>query len=147
MKKSVKCAMTVCSLVAGFSFSTVAFAYGTHLLFADKEMTQPVELRQLDYAVNESGQTYGSSIDAMYEEELPDLTSVVGDHGIVGYVYTVDMIGKAPSSPEEAMEISKKVDRGDLSHRTLAVYEADGKTVIDTFTMGDRLMAKAEKAE
>lgn len=121
--------------VASLGTAVIAYAKVTSPpVYHDKEMTQIVPHVYVDYEVNENGQTYGTDIDSPYVEDLPDLMAVIGDHGKQGYVYRDEFFGDKPSSPEEAVEIQKSIDNGTYIPRSLNVYEADGKTVIDTLT-------------
>ena len=85
------------------------------------------------YEVNENGQTIGFIPDGATEDEFPDLIPVIGDNGKAGYIYERELFG-TPSSPEEAMKIHEAIENGTYEPKSVNVYEADGKTVIDTFT-------------
>ena len=101
--------------------------------FSDAEKTQIVEPSAYEYALNSNGQTYGHA-NAENVQDLPDLVSVVGDNGYRGYVYSRELLGDSPSSPSEAVERQEAKDNGTYVPKVLNVYEADGITVIDTFT-------------
>ncbi|MBQ9385205.1 MAG: M56 family metallopeptidase [Ruminiclostridium sp.] len=90
------------------------------------------------YEVNENGQTYGFIPDAASEDEFPDLIPVIGDNGKAGYVYEKEF-SDVPSSIEEAAERRESIKNGTYEPRSINVYEADGKTVIDTFTESPQL--------
>lgn len=78
--------------------------------------------------VNADGLTYGSALFANSAEDEPDLISVLADDEITeGYVYKTDLEEEAPASPAEARSAPS---------RTVDVYEADGHTVIGSFTIG-----------
>lgn len=96
-------------------------------------------------AVNASGMTYGvlrpevavASINgqAVSREELPDLILVVGDAGHEGYVYRSVLVPdpkSLPKSPSEAVAFTQAQAR---AAKTFPVYESDGLTQIDTFTL------------
>ncbi len=87
-----------------------------------------------DYPVNENGQTYGTTKNANYIEDYPDLIAVIGDSGKHGYIYRAYFLGDVPSSLEEAVEIENTIRNGTYVPRSVKVYDADGVTVIDTFT-------------
>ena len=94
------------------------------------------------YQVNGNGQTYGSAVvpgdpeKYVYLEDYPDLISVIGDHGIQGYLYLEDFIGDDIKTPEEAAAQSEAIRNGTYVPKSRPVYASDGKTVIDTFTPG-----------
>lgn len=139
MKKSLNFAVIAVSLVAGFSAVSIPFVYAgkdSVVMYHDAEMTQPVEHIYGEYEVNENGQTYGVGY-ANYVEDLPDLQRAEGDSGIIGYVYTEDLLHKgAPKNPEEAVAMMEAIENGTYVPKVINVYESDGVTVIDTFTEG-----------
>lgn len=135
MKKALSCIVSVASIIAGVSIVSIPVAYANRnkpAVYKDSEMTQEVEHTHSDYKINANGQTYGIG-DAEYVEDLPDLMSAMGDNGKLGYVYTSDLL-KTPSSPEEAVIYQQALENGEYTPRSINVYEADGKTVIDTLT-------------
>ncbi len=143
MKKHITGIVTAVSLIAVSSLTTALCAMGSSkdnnitegpVMYYDTEMKKPVEHSDVDYDVNESGQTYGSGLYANYISDLPDLIAVVGDSGRNGYVYAEDFIGDEPSSPEEAVRLMEAKKNGTYKAPVLTVYDSDGKTVIDTFT-------------
>jgi hypothetical protein len=87
------------------------------------------------YPTNANGQTYGSDA-GVNKNPLqfgPVLAAVVGDCGKAGFVYEADLMGPQPTSPAGAL----RIQRANGGHpRVLQVYEVDGTTQIDTFTMG-----------
>lgn len=85
------------------------------------------------YEENENGQTIGFIPDDVSVDEFPDLIPVVGDNGNAGYIYAEEF-HETPSSPEEAVKIHEAMENGTYEPKVFNVYEADGKTVIDTFT-------------
>ncbi|MDE6780522.1 MAG: hypothetical protein K2J40_03565 [Ruminococcus sp.] len=139
MKKSFNFAAIAISLAAGFSVVSIPLVYASKdspVAYYDAEMTQPVEHIHSEYEVNENGQTYGIG-DANYVEDLPDLQLAEGDNGIIGYVYTEDLLHKgAPKNPEEAVAQMEAMKNGTYVPIVMNVYEANGVTVIDTFTVG-----------
>lgn len=80
--------------------------------------------------VNDNGQTYGSEAHASSPDESPDLVLVLGDNGREGYVYAKDLHQPAPTTPEEALRLQNS---GEV---VLDVYQSDGVTKVDTFTIG-----------
>lgn len=104
------------------------------VVYKDKEMTQAIPHTKVQYEVNENGQTYGTDVESPYIDDLPDLMSVIGDHGKQGYVYRDELLGDPPSSPEEALEQQKSIENGTYTPKVYNVYEADGETIIDTLT-------------
>ena len=85
------------------------------------------------YQVNECGLTYGSGLSACSFETEPDLIRAMGENGIVGYVYAVELRGPMPSNPEEAIELMAKHGS---EPRFIPLYESDGQTVIGRFIVG-----------
>ena len=83
------------------------------------------------YPINAEGQAYGPSPGPGHDQtEGPDLILVEGNDGVIGYVYTTDLMGSEPTTVVEAIE-----DSSGLPH-DIPVYESDGTTVIGTFTVG-----------
>lgn len=147
MKKSFKIAVIAISLIAGVSAVSIPLVYAGEnssviycgedpsVVYYDEEMTQPVPHVEGNYAVNENGQTYGVSVDSPYIEDVPDLQLAEGDNGIIGYVYTYDLVYKgAAKNPEEALAQMEAKKNGTYEPVVMNVYESDGVTVIDTFT-------------
>lgn len=79
------------------------------------------------YPVNESGQTYGKSFDPLV---VPDLILAEGTDGKAGYVLSSDLIGKEPTTPEEA--VKQQLEQVNVN-RVIPLYEKDGKTIIGQF--------------
>lgn len=90
----------------------------------DPEETGPVPTGP-DYPVNEQGQTYGGMAAGDYPD--PDLVAVYGNCGRSGYALREDLEDPAPWVPDAGL---------DGTPRTVPVYELDGVTQIDTFTIG-----------
>lgn len=63
------------------------------------------------YPVNESGLSYGSAAQAVSVETEPDLILAEGTNGKVGYVYSKDLNGETPKSPEEAVQMTKALEQ------------------------------------
>jgi|GEM_PF-1123868 len=91
------------------------------------------------YAVNDAGQTYGSAALATSPFDEPDLIRVVSDKGAEGYVLKVELDeanGAAAAAtfktPEQAL--AWQAERG-AKDVVVAVYLADGKTPVGTFTV------------
>jgi len=87
-------------------------------------------IAQEAYAVNENGETYGSSLSAYTIGVEPDLISAVSTNGVNGYVRADELTPKV-STIEEALKLMGK--KGDV--RTIPIYDADGKTVLGEFEM------------
>jgi hypothetical protein len=100
---------------------------------------------ELEIAVNENGQTYGSNLaiknSKMDEDGNPDeldLILVEADNGKAGYSLKEDFYDTAnqPKNPEEAIAYMEKLKKeGD---RTIPIYEKDGRTVIGSFKIGNK---------
>lgn len=70
--------------------------------------------------------------DDLIESELePELIPAVGTEGQRGWVYTKDLDGPTPSSPEEALRW--QAERIEQGGRYISLYAEDGATVIGTF--------------
>jgi hypothetical protein len=82
------------------------------------------------YQVNESGQTYGSSMEAESIETEPDLIWACGIEGESGYIKKTDLNGDMPKTPEEAVKITQ--ENSALS-REIPLYDKDGETIIGSF--------------
>ncbi|MBQ7012910.1 MAG: hypothetical protein IJN11_03215 [Oscillospiraceae bacterium] len=138
MKRKIKLSVVLLAAsitIASIGTAVIAYANLTSApVYYDKEMTQIVPHTHVDYEVNENGQTYGKNMESPYIEDIPDLIAVVGDHGKRGYVYRDELIGMPPSSPEEAEALHKSLENGTYTPKVYNVYEADGVTIIDTFT-------------
>lgn len=88
-----------------------------------------------DWAVNESGQTFG----VINEAGEPDLIAAMATNGKQGYVDRTDLAeanGSAAAatfdSPEDAAEWAANEGRDD---HAIVVYESDGETVIGEFVV------------
>ena len=77
--------------------------------------------------VNQNGEVYGSGL----SDEQVDLILTIGDNGIEGYVYAEDLYGPLAQNKEEYIE---KMNQPMV--KTIPVYEEDGITIIDQFTIG-----------
>lgn len=80
------------------------------------------------YAINNSGETYGSIAIADVEGENPDLILAVGVNGVIGYVKDDDL-NKTFESPNEAIEWT-------LDHQdpyTIPLYDCEGDIQIGEF--------------
>lgn len=91
------------------------------------------------FSVNKNGQTYGTAGDKMYDDDLPDLISVIGDHGVHGYVTKEDYLDDdGITCPEEAAAYMEAKANGEIPVKVWTVYASDGVTVVDTFTLGSK---------
>lgn len=117
----------------GNEHSPYGFAYASENTIIFSEKTGHI-YHYAEYYVNADGKTIGTIPEAESEDKFPDLIPVVGDNGKAGYVYVSELNGDTPSSPEEAVKRHEAIANGTYEPRVINVYEADGKTVIDTFT-------------
>lgn len=124
MKRLRIVAISVAAFVVGGILGTGASALAA-LPHQDDLGTTP-------YATNSFGQTYGSNIESTSPEQDPDLVLVIGDHGHEGYVRSSELYELAPTSPAEAVRDQSQA--GEVVAE-LTVYERDGRTAIDTFTI------------
>lgn len=116
---------------------------GLDLSFLNDEPTaaETTEAIKQEYPTNESGLTYGPDAPwAITIDDEPDLQAVIGDHGTKGYCYKNDSLrpDDGPGSPEEAIARQEEAKKYGQPGIVLFVYESDGKTIVDTFTMGSR---------
>lgn len=130
------------SLLAGLAVATTAFAAAEknetvveESMVYDAETDELVPYETPVYEVNEYGQTFGIIGNAM-RCDYPDLIAVYGDNGKVGYAYPADLDGEQPSCPEEAAKMMEERAKNGNPPRVINVYDSDGRTVIDTFTIG-----------
>lgn len=95
------------------------------------------------FLVNKNGQTYGSledvslpedyesmSTEAFIELYHPELVAVVASNGKSGYVYSKELFGPFPASPDEAKTMAEELNT------SITVYEVDGVTPIGVFERG-----------
>ena len=97
-----------------------------------------IAARVTDWAVNESGQTYG----VLNERGAPDLISVIATNGREGYVHRADLenadgttAAQSFDSPEDALRWQEQ--NAGVVHR-IPVYESDGTTRIGEFEIHSR---------
>jgi hypothetical protein len=107
-------------------------------LFYDSGNRAIGEFSSPNFEINARGETFGSAAGIYCVEYMPDLTRVLGDNGIVGYARTSELpvSDPVPSSPEEAVRMMEEAERDGVAPRVINVYENDGITIIDTFTIG-----------
>ena len=86
------------------------------------------------YQLNRNNETYGSGLFASSDHSLPDLMLAVGDSGITGYVRTSDLQKEDDSLSDVLAEAVAKP--AEAYSYTIPVYEEDGMTVIDSYTVG-----------
>lgn len=110
-------------IILGMLVGSMAFASVNYMLDQSKAPSP-------DYPINEFGETYGSALDAKGQEKEPDLIKAIGVDGTIGYVRATDLIGKAPNSPEEALEQQAKA-----TETVINLYKNDGRTIIGKFIM------------
>jgi hypothetical protein len=97
----------------------------------------PTSTGEVAAGFTEDGRTYGPLLtSADGNEKVPDLVSVEGDHGKLGYADSPGVLGEnepAPSSPEEALRLQSERAKNPV---VIPVFAKDGITKIDTFTIG-----------
>lgn len=86
---------------------------------------------KMKYPVNQSGQTYGSSLYSQLYGGEPDLISAVNQDRVTGYVLKSDLDGPMPKTREEAIAMMKKSQEN--GGRTIPLYAADGKTILGEY--------------
>ncbi|WP_051533763.1 hypothetical protein [Desulfitibacter alkalitolerans] len=100
---------------------------------------------RMEYKVNESGQTYGSSLYSELHGGEPDLIAAVDEDGVTGYVLKTDLDGPMPKTREEALAMMK-MSQASNGH-TIPLYAADGKTVLGEFKIGPPMLEEYTKEE
>lgn len=132
---------TVNILVAAFALALVA---GVVVFLLNAPTTAPAGASstaedtpaetEVDYPVNEQGQTYGSLADAPSDDQAPDLVLVELPNGEEGYVKSEDLFaaeGENADTPAEAKASERKLEKaGGID---LPAFESDGKTRAGTF--------------
>lgn len=83
------------------------------------------------YHINDNEEVYGSEFLLNQFNIEPDLIEAIGDNGTLGYVKAADLEDNVPSTLQEVIEYQKNLP----DQRTINLYENDGITVIDTFTV------------
>jgi hypothetical protein len=78
------------------------------------------------WGVNANGQTYG----VMNQHGTPDLIAAQAANGRDGYVYANQLQGPQPTTPSQAAADNQPA-------RAVTVYQADGKTPIGQFIVGE----------
>ncbi|EGW38523.1 hypothetical protein [Desulfosporosinus sp. OT] len=111
------------ALVAGITAGSLGFGHALANPYSDKKA--PV------YPKNANGQTYGSGLDAISIDTMPDLISAVGADGTSGYVRPVDLIPPLAKTRDEALAQQSNRKVGEI--RKIPLYAKDGKTVIGVF--------------
>lgn len=100
------------------------------------EPSGPVTTSQpVAWAVNESGDTYGSILAARSPDDVPVLMQVEED-GVQGYVYSAELAavnGENVGSPEEAILHQERTQGVYSESIRLPMYKSDGKTQIGWF--------------
>ncbi len=124
------------ALILGIAFGIILMlSIITVSAYSDAENKNQQAEIYVAYEVNDNGETFGSSAKASAYEAWPDLTAAVGDNGVSGYIRTSEAMGKEPSSPEEAIMIQQeRINNGDTK-RIISLFDKDGVTIIDTFTI------------
>lgn len=92
------------------------------------------------YPVNSRNETYGSGLFASSEQGLPDLLLAVGDSGVTGYVRTCEL----ERADDSLANVLSRSSLGVFSY-TIPVYEADGITIIDSYTVGGVTISTADE--
>lgn len=94
---------------------------------ADQNALANTRSGQSPFPKNESGQTYGSELDALTPADRPDLISATASNGEEGYVFKDDLYPPITGGIDEALALNS------AKARTISVYKNDGKTVIGSF--------------
>ena len=142
-KKFLITILVMSVIIAGIGFVSFASSEIKTMIFYDKNHEKPVEYVKPEFGINENGETYGSIMDIAFED-YPDLAFVCGDNDIYGYCKTIELYGERPQSPEEAIRMQEEREKSGetMRPRVIKVYEKDGVTAIDTFTMGPAVIGE-----
>ncbi|WP_298132820.1 hypothetical protein [Micropruina sp.] len=144
MTRTVKAALAGVVLVAAVSggFAGVLAASASPL---PGDSSQKAEV--IPSGVTEAGLSYGpvpmpsGDDDTVPDSLTPDLVSVMGDNGVLGYAESSLVFGDAwqAANPKDAVaqEAAREAARtaGDSVQHVIPVYAEDGMTQIDTFTI------------
>ncbi|MFJ8896653.1 hypothetical protein ACIRCZ_18870 [Leifsonia sp. NPDC102414] len=125
MNKKISVTVAAAAVVVSASVGFIA----TQAL-ADTAPSDP-QPTHAPYKHNQAGESYGSDVGIRSLSEEPTLIAAIGVHGKHGYVRSNELNLPSPKSPEDAVRQMKN-----QSARSIDVYEADSKTVIDTFLIG-----------
>lgn len=87
-----------------------------------------------EYAVNQSGQTFGSAMGATSPADEPDLIRAVTPQGISGYVRKADLYGVQPEFKSPAAAIAWQEAHWNQNF-TVPIYASDGKTKVGEFVI------------
>lgn len=95
---------------------------------------------EIEYPINDNGQTYGSAALARNYDERPDLIAAIGCDGQEGYIYKTDLESGIPKTPAEALAQQQQYEAMAIASegervvvRSIPLYDADGKTVIGKY--------------
>lgn len=116
----------------GLIISAVGFGLGivgSQIATADAPST-PETRKPHVFQINESGQTFGSGLDAVSPSNQPDLVEAYGADGRVGYVRSADLYVAPPRNPNEAVARQRA---GVGGSRAIPLLAQDGATVIGSF--------------
>ena len=132
-------------VIAGALVSAAFVAGGTQTYLASAEdpptkaesQATATESTPPPAGTTKDGRTYGPLLPEgkTAGEVVPDLVSVVGDHGIEGYADSAVVLGddkNGPASPAEAL--AQQASKAS-SPVVTPVFAKDGVTQIDTFTL------------
>jgi hypothetical protein len=124
--------------VAGFVIAGGAVAMATGALTNEN----PVTIHQLSgpsqssaraWPTNASGQTDGSLLNSTSSATEPVLAQVIATNGKVGFVYSKELDGVAPSSPAQALAEQAVA----TAPQFIPVYLDDGTTMIGQFAVSE----------
>ena len=94
-------------------------------------------ISQIEYPINDNGQTYGSALLARDYDERPDLIAAIGRDGQAGYIYKTDLEAGSPKTPAEALAQQQQYEAMAISSGgrqvlvwSIPLYDVNGKTII-----------------
>lgn len=114
-------------VLAGAGAAVAVNAAGT------PESKSSVLIEKVDGAGLSYGRVLPNEGQSIRVDEIPDMIAAVGDSGIAGYVANaeLDAADPEPTSPAHALELQEQ-----RTEKRVPVYAADGKTIVDYFTIG-----------
>lgn len=113
--------------VSGKKTSLVTYTASSRMV-EEADAAEEIAVEELSISLNENGETYGCMIASLEQDIELDLIAAVGNNGVEGYVRSAEMDAATYRAPEERHIVQTE----DV---TIPLYDVDGVTIIDTFTI------------